>query len=93
MKRISLANEAIKLTNERLALAPDFQILRSVKAQLDFILDSFQKNKKPTDAEKERVTLGVLAVREFEDNDPEYADILSKVSYLYKHPEIDEIRL
>lgn len=91
MKKIQLANEAIKLTNERLAVAADFQILKSVKAQLEYILDSFQKNKIPTDVEKDRVTLGVLAVREFEDNDSEYADILEKVSYVYKHPEIDEM--
>ena len=58
-KKISLVNEVIKLTNERLVLAPDFQILRSMKTQLDFILDSFQKNKKPTGAEKERVSKNI----------------------------------
>lgn len=91
MRKIQLINEAIKLTNERLAISPDFQILKSVKAQLVYILDAIQKDKSPTDSEKNRVTLSILAVREFEANDSEYADILEKVSYLYKHPEIDEI--
>ncbi len=91
MKRIQLTNEAIRMTNERLAVAADFQVLKSVKAQLDYILDSFRNNRTPTDTEKNRVTLGILAVREFEGSDSEYADILEKVSYLYKHPEVDEI--
>lgn len=91
MKKIELANEVLMLTKERLAIAPDFHTLKSVKTQLDYIFDAFQKNNPPTDAEKDRITLGILAVREFEDTDPEYAEILTKVSYLYKHPEIDEI--
>ncbi|MBI3561303.1 MAG: hypothetical protein HY080_06260 [Gammaproteobacteria bacterium] len=91
MKKILLTLEAIKLTNDRLAITPDFHLLKSVKAQLNYILESFKQNTKPTDAEKDRITLGILAVRDFEVSDSEYADILEKVSYLYKHPEVDEI--
>lgn len=91
MKKTQLAQDALRLTNERLVIAPDFPVLKSVKAQLEYILDSFRSGKKPTESEKDRVTLGTIAVREFENNDSEYADKLEKVSYLYKHPELDEI--
>ena len=90
-RKIQLVEEAIRLTEERLAVSSDYPVLKSVKAQPDFVLSAFRDDRRPTATEKDTITLRVLAVREFEATDPEYADILERVSYLYKRPEIHEV--
>lgn len=79
------------MTKEKLAVATDSQIFKCISAQLEFIEYKFKTSDPPTEEDKERITLGALAAREFETSDPEYADILFKVAYLFKHPEIDKL--
>ena len=59
-------------------------IYDSIRAQLRFIRDCVSTNRKPSDAELDRLLLGVYAAREFETSDPAFADVLFEVEYLFK---------
>lgn len=73
------------MTAERLQRAPTSPLYLSIRAQLQAIADDLETGRAPTPEIQDRVMLGVYAAREFEDDDPEYADVLHKVSYVYKH--------
>ena len=38
----------------------------------------------PTEEEAERITLGAIAVRNLEEEDPEYADWLKELAYAFR---------
>jgi len=82
---------AKKMTAERLAESPDYELYIEVDRQLNLINANVESGNTPTDEQKEEISIGLIAVREFEQTDEEFADILGKVSYLYKHPEVDSV--
>ena len=79
----ALVDEGLRLIAERLAKSPDFGLFQSVQKQLEFIKETLTSGKRPSAADKDRLTIGVLAAREFEDNDPDLADVLFRVSYAF----------
>ncbi|AEJ20550.1 immunity protein Tsi6 family protein [Gracilinema caldarium] len=79
-----LLDSASKMVNDRLAHAPGWQVLQVIQTQLQAMQDDVNHERVPTAEAKKRINIGVLAVREFEANDPEFADILIKAAYLYK---------
>lgn len=80
----SLIATGQKMVAERMAAAPDFEIFDSIKNQLDFIRTTVETGRRPTNDEKERLTIGVYAAREFETNDPDFANVLFDIAYLFK---------
>jgi hypothetical protein len=76
-----LVQRGLMLIGERLARSPDWGLYRSVQAQLEFIRGKLVRGERPSDAEKDRIILGLLAVREFENVDDELADVLHAVNY------------
>jgi len=82
---------AKQMTAERLAESPDYELYIEVDRQLKLIKSNVESGNRPTDEQKEEISIGLIAVREFEQTDEEFADILGKVSYLYKHPEVDSV--
>ena len=87
--------EALKLakqmTAERLAESPDYALYLEVERQLMSINTGIESGIAPTEEQMEEISIGLIAIREFEATDPDYADVLSKVSYLYKHPEVEQV--
>jgi hypothetical protein len=80
----SLISTGEKMIAERLSAAPDFEIFESIKNQLEFIRKTVEPGRKPTEDEKERLTLGIYAAREFETSDPDFANVLFDIAYLFK---------
>lgn len=80
----SLVSTGQKMLSERMSAAPDFAIYESIKNQLEFIRSTVAAGRKPSDDEKERLTIGVYAAREFESSDPDFANVLFDIAYLFK---------
>ena len=68
----------------RLARSNGARIYDSIKAQLTYIKQTIDAHAKPTDEKLDKLLLGVYAAREFETTDPEFADVLFDVEYLFK---------
>jgi hypothetical protein len=77
-----LVELGLRLTDERIRQSPEFSLYRSIRAQLEFIVDHVEGRTPIAESDRRRLILGVLAAREFETSDPDYADVLFKVSYL-----------
>jgi Tse6 toxin immunity protein Tsi6 len=78
----ALVDKGLSMVDER--ASGGAPIYDSIRAQLTFIRDCVSANRKPSDAELDRLLLGVYAAREFETSDAEFADVLFEVEYLFK---------
>lgn len=79
-----LVSEALRMTNERLRKSPEWQTLQIIKKQLDAIEEDVKNQGASKDELKKRINIGLIAAREFEADDPDFADILQKIDYRYK---------
>lgn len=83
-KAISAKNTISKIRSQ----APDFQLWKSIEAQLNFIISDFSDSGVfLNQADKDRVSqiiMGLQAVREIESSDPQLADLLCEIDYEYK---------
>ena len=59
-------------------------MLGSIQNQLRFMQAAVAAGRTPTIAEKNSLSAGVIAVREFETNDPEYCDALCAAVFAFK---------
>ena len=78
---------ALEMTEARLARLPAGSVhdmLTSIRNQLRFMRETIDAGRSPTAEEKNRLTLGVIAVRELETNDPDYADAITLVVFDFK---------
>lgn len=83
MQLAALLERAIPMVEGRLNKAPGFAPLSSALAQLRKMKADVDANTSPSREERNSITLGVLAAREFETDDLELADTLVKAEYLY----------
>lgn len=75
-----LVQQALAMTDQRLAGLPPGPVqamLGSIRAQLTYLAQGAA-------TEAPHLTLGVIAVREFEESDPAYCDVLCEVAYRAK---------
>jgi hypothetical protein len=79
-----LIDKGLEMVEKRLADSNGARIYDSIKAQLTYMKQTIAANEKPTPDKIKSLTLGVYAAREFETSDPEFADVLFKVEYLFK---------
>ena len=79
----SQIDKALQMTDDRQRTSP-LPMLSSIRTQLQFMKDTVAAGKAPTTDEKNRLTIGVIAAREFEDSDPDYADALSDAVFEFK---------
>lgn len=80
MKNSELFKRALLETEQRLRIFPDFQLLVSVKNQLNYLIqlsDGMEADR----AQLSTIIIGHYAAREFEESDPEYASLLRKCQY------------
>ncbi|NLE87288.1 MAG: hypothetical protein GX607_12915 [Myxococcales bacterium] len=79
-----MLDDARRRTDEMLAFDPDRDMLKIIRAQLDFMDRCTKGGRTPTEEEAERITLGAIAVRNLEEEDPEYADWLKELAYAFR---------
>jgi hypothetical protein len=75
-----LVARALQMTDERLSAPKPWDLFRSIKRQLEFIQDNLVHGRTLSNDDKRRITIGVLAAREFDANDPDYANVLYEVA-------------
>ena len=56
---------------------------KSVLAQLEFMDRTVAEGRTPTYDEREKINIGVIAMRTLEDSFPEYAKLLSELDYAF----------
>jgi len=71
-----ISDTANSMTESRLMNYPKYGIYLHAHEQIDFIRSILNSNRLPTDDEKSKIDIGLMAVRELEDEDPEYAKAL-----------------
>ena len=81
----AILRKAIEVTDEMVRQHPSFQLALMIQPQLTFIAQFLNGDRVPTPQERARVNIGVIAVRNFEDTDPEYADWLEALNYAFDH--------
>src|SRR6185369_3667949 len=84
----ALVDRALQMTEDRLAKAPagsTHSMYSSIRNQLRFMKETIAAGKSASIEDKNRLTLHVIAVREFEDSDPDYCDALTNAAYLFKN--------
>ena len=79
-----LVDKGLAMVEKRLAESNGARIYDSIKAQLTYMKQTIDANATPDQDKVRTLTLGVYAAREFETSDPEFADVLFKVEYLFK---------
>jgi Tsi6 len=82
-----LVETALAMTAERLARAPAGSMQNmfgSIRNQLEFMRHTVVAGGVPTIAEKNSLSLGVIAVREFEASDVVYCDAICDAVFAFK---------
>jgi hypothetical protein len=79
-----ILGKALVMVHSRMARAPNWQLLHSIEAQLRAMQDDVRNGLRPSEEKKKSINIGVVAVREFEADDPEFADVLTSAAYWYK---------
>jgi hypothetical protein len=86
-KLITAVENALVMTQQRRTGVSDgltHAMYTSIHNQLQFMHHTVASGAVPTLEEKNRLTLGVIAVREFETPDVEYCDALCNVVFDFK---------
>ena len=73
-----LIDDGLRMVAERLEAAPDFGPYAAIQNELAWMRQIVQSDATPSAADVNRLTLGALAVREFEASDPASSDVLSR---------------
>ena len=81
---LRLLEHSLAMVNARLVQVPDYAMFKSIKAQLETMLEDVQNDVIPSAQRKSHINIGLLAARELETTDPEFATTLMKTDYLYK---------
>lgn len=79
--KIDAIKTARKIIDERLKVAPNFDLFNSIHQQIIYIEDVVNGNQ--TDKSKlSKINVGLYAVREFDESDPELSTALKKIQYI-----------
>lgn len=79
-----LIAKGLAMVEQRLKQSNGAQIYDSIKAQLLYMKQTVEAHAKPSEGKLDSLTMGIYAAREFEASDPEFADVLFNVEYLFK---------
>jgi Tsi6 len=71
---------AIAMTDSRIAKLPNYGVYLHAKEQLGLIHAVLMTRVAPTEKEKSIVDIGLMAVRELEVEEPDYAEVLIYVA-------------
>lgn len=76
MTSIETVEAALEIARSRLHSAPEFEIFSSTVAQLEYLLSVLQGREEDRSRLKD-IIVGHFAVREFEESDPDLANVLN----------------
>lgn len=76
-----ILSDASALIAQRLAAVPGFDVFESIAAQLSY-LEGVADGTNPDRSLLSKVNVGLYAVREFEESDPELASALKQVQFI-----------
>ena len=62
---------------------PDDPFQKSILHQLQFMAQFLTEGRVPTYEERQKINVGVIAMRTFDDSDPTYAEQLSELDYAF----------
>ncbi|MCM2416582.1 immunity protein Tsi6 family protein [Streptomyces sp. RKAG293] len=79
-----LVEEALAMIEIRIGRSGSTGIHTSVRAQLRYMKKVLAASSRPAEEDLDSLTLGIYAAREFEASDPELANVLFEVQYLFK---------
>jgi hypothetical protein len=79
-----LVSNALNITDDKLSKYPKYGVYIHAKEQLSIIKLFIDQGKTPTHSDKEKITIGLMAVKELESSDPEYCYILCEVDYCFR---------
>ena len=80
MKHSPVFENALKACRTRLAERPDFQPLKSIEKQLEYLIE-LDQGKRSDWQLMQNLNLGLLAVREFEPDDMEFAELIYQATH------------
>lgn len=83
-----ILRDALQRTAEIAKLDPSWDLPQVVRAQLEFMKKATQGNRIPTPDDKDKVDVGPIAVKNFEESDEEYADWLKELDYAFRRFEL-----
>ncbi len=81
----AILRKALLRTDELAKLGPSFPLPSMIRPQLDFISQFLRGDRDPSPEERARVNIGLVAVRNFDDSDPEYSAWLKALNYAFKY--------
>lgn len=87
---LSTLDTALTMTQERRARFPDFDLLQSIEAQL-YYLRAVVTEEETNLVRLADITIGHYGVREFMDDDPDYATALAKSQTIARLLQDDQI--
>ncbi|MBA3684146.1 MAG: hypothetical protein H0W72_02780 [Planctomycetes bacterium] len=71
-------------SQEKIASNPDWDLPQNIVRQLLFMKQCTDDGRIPTADEREKPNVGVLAMRNFEESDEEFASWLSGLNYAFR---------
>lgn len=78
---LSALTKARDLTMKNLAQSPRYGVFIHAAEQLELIQALLAANRPITAADAAKVNIGLMAAKELEQSDPEYADLLEQLDY------------
>ncbi|MBL4608439.1 MAG: hypothetical protein JKY01_11515 [Pseudomonadales bacterium] len=81
MDKLEVLRNAKQIIRSRLKSAPDYTIFQSIDAQLNYMQELLDGKISDRGKLKE-INVGLYAIREFEESDPELAKELKSVQYI-----------
>ena len=79
-----LLENASEMTKTRLEKNPNYGVFIHASTQIDFIRNLVNRpNHTITEKERASIDLGLMAAKELEDSDPDYARVLEEVDYYF----------
>lgn len=80
----STLTQAQAMTEDRLRKFPAYGVFLHASEQLALIQQVLNEARAPTQAERDALDIGLMAAKELEAQDPEYADVLMLLDYEFK---------
>lgn len=79
-----LVSQAQKETEDRLKQYSEYGPYIHAKSQLSFIKNKIEKSEVVNEEDKKSINIGIMAVKELDASEPEYARLLMKISTRFK---------
>jgi len=79
-----LVYKALSVTDAKLSKSPNYGVYIHAKEQLSIIKLFIEREQVPTQSDKDKINIGLMAVKELESTDPDYCYLLCEVDYSFR---------